>query len=152
LGAFRPLDLGITTAMAIGTCQERMHSTGVSIQSPQPWPAGRRSDRSFGAGPEPQGTEAPGPADWETVCADARKSPSQGGRHAFRKRPAGARETGALGSGAAQQLGHGCGSAIGRAILACPAGALPESIVRFKEILNATEVLSRLERLVAEAR
>jgi hypothetical protein len=29
---------------------------------------------------------------------------------------------------------------------------LPESIVRFTEILNATDVLSRLERLVAEAR
>ena len=32
------------------------------------------------------------------------------------------------------------------------AGALPESIVRFTEIPNATELLSRLERLVAEAR
>jgi predicted nuclease of restriction endonuclease-like RecB superfamily len=32
------------------------------------------------------------------------------------------------------------------------AGELPASIVRFKEIPNATEVLSRLERMVAEAR
>jgi len=31
------------------------------------------------------------------------------------------------------------------------AGALPESIVRFTEIPNGTELLSRLERLVAEA-
>ena len=31
------------------------------------------------------------------------------------------------------------------------AGELPESIVRFTEIPNATELLSRLERLVAEA-
>jgi hypothetical protein len=26
----------------------------------------------------PQGTEAPGPADWETVCAEVRKSPPHG--------------------------------------------------------------------------